>query len=262
MATILRKLPIKFPGSVAGTFTPSDEEVEIFRDSRVLNWWRAEEGFTDEGWQCRKTGFVMQPYNTVLPSKVTLPAFNNKEALQFGSGVTNGTMSSGAIPLLPVNADFSIVVVFSNTASDNAFYISNGLPANGAGNTYLQVGNVLSTSFRVGGASAISSRSGETPLSPAASPHLIEYSMADSVNSANIRIDNGLFNYINLSAVNQNPNGVLFIGAGIDNSGFITGQLDGGHIAEVIILNVASHLPANHDIRDKIAAYAMDRYSI
>jgi hypothetical protein len=262
MPTVIRKLPIVIPGAVAANLAPSALEIEIFKDARLSHWWRAADGFGDPGWECRKTGIILMPARSNLPTKISLPAYNNNDVLAFGSGLTNGEMFGGTNNILPVGADFTVIVVGSNSSADNAFLVNNGLANSDPNATYVQMGSSGSTSFRVGSSSAISSTTGQTPLAPFTDPHVAIYSMADSSNSAQIRIDKGEFLYQNNAAANSNTNGQLRIGAGVTSTGAQTGAFDNGHLAELFILNVAAHLPANADLVTKIESYLSNRYGL
>lgn len=262
--TIIHQVPKVYASAAALTAIDLDaREAVMMADDRIISWWRADAGFDSTGWLDRKGDVKMTPYGTGLPTKTALAAYNNKPALVFGTGATGdvGVLTSGARTPFPVLSSWTVFCVGRSGAADNAYLWSTGDDPVGVNKTGLNALSAGNLNLLTGG-TIISSGTG-FPGSPSG-PYL-------SMGTVNIATDTGLHR-INRGVLNARSGSIAYAGSVLGNfliggGGYPTaiGEIDGGEIAEVIIVNAA--LCGLYAINDDpliafIEAYLGTRYNI
>ncbi len=124
MPTNTRQLASSWPGASTAVSPPDADEASLYANTSLRNWFCASDGFIDGEWHCRKTGVALIPAAQGFPTRANAAAYNNDKAAVFGS-VFSSVFYGGA-NILPVAADFSIVLVGRHGPADNAFLCGSG----------------------------------------------------------------------------------------------------------------------------------------
>ena len=225
--------------------------------SDVKHWFRAAEGFTAEGWTCRKTGAAARARrNDILPTKVTEGAvvdeYNGHPVLKTGSGAS----TSGAMFLeggLIADADYSIVVVgHAPLSASHQIWIADGESADIT--SLRTAANLSSIEARHSSSSLIAGPAGTLSHT---GPNIIVASYRKSDKNGRLMI-NGVEVATYLTSRGEVLNDDLQIGSGGSAASAITPVLN-GYFAEVMILPVPLHLEA--DLHEAIVTnYLAPRY--
>lgn len=246
--TLIRKLPYVNPDSAGLTPLVSTDELTLFNTASLLTWWRADTGVDANGWVDRKAGKRLNK-NVTLPTLTTLAAYNNQPSLLFGG---SGTALLNDVDGLFPTTECTIVLVGRQGVADNAFIIgdraatpSHIMLQDGTGVSQAQI---LGTNFTQG--TTYSKQN-------AAGPRMLIWSMQPGT-SHRLRQDRGRSDS---SAAMPNPHSSsgLIIGASGNPT---TGPLDGGEIAEVMVLNTALDRASNAALLATIESYLGIRYAI
>lgn len=276
MPTTLRTLPVTYPDAAALTAisVPAVEQA-IFENALVKNWWRADAGFDSAGWRCRKTDARLVKARSVLPSRVTSAAYNNKQVLQFASaGAASGELYDGGLNLLPINADFSVIFVGRQGPSNDVGYMwGNGVAPStvGGGGIGLQLGvggGFNSTALTLSNTNLVNT-GGTPPLTNAGGPYIHAVSFDDAGASSGTvvqLISPGNFTQTNAAVSSAlhvtnaefHVGGAGSVGATPSNAYFI----EGGDVAEIIILSTPIAAAANAALLATIRTYLGAFYAL
>ncbi|WP_438853178.1 hypothetical protein [Brevundimonas nasdae] len=200
--------------------------------------------------------------------------YGGHQAMQFrrrgSGGVENGggsgALYDGGLNLLPVSADFTVIIVgrqgplndvgvmwgngLSNTAVGGIRRI---LGSGGSFNAYTvtqQSSNILNSSTNYVGKYADG-------------PRLDIVSFINSTGSISQQISPGGYVQTNTTAL-RFTNGEFHLGDyGPASTGLSAANyIDGGDVAEVMIFDVALHAPENASLLDEVKSYLLDRYGL
>lgn len=260
MTTLLTKLGVENAASVGiDPVTVSATETQIFENANVLRWFRADTGFDATGWRCRKTGDALVSTGD-MPTRVRLPEYNDQPSLLFVGGDDLSLVGG-----YPTGTSHSYVLVGRPGIGDNAFLVGNTSSVDG--NTYLQ--------HALGGGPTppqflVSATSGGTVVVASAAvgnaaPNLYTCSQASDLlpnPQLSIRVNRGaIADAVRTTgaAATTTTDSVLRVGS-TGPVGSPSGPLEGGEIAELIILDTALHVETA--ARDVIESYLATRYGL
>lgn len=266
---LVTSLPFVNPQSVGLPVAdiPTQLELSLYANPAIRHWWRASHGFSAAGWACLKTGALLVPERTGLPDRVELSAYGGRPALQFIGSADQ--LWDGGLNFMPSGTSLSMVMVGRAGAGDNAFMMGGVSPSG--------VSTFLTHQSTEAAGGNISVSVNATAPSPALSSMLSE--------AAGIYYDDGPMLLIgsydanavtrvglraNRGAVDVTSNPSLSIGAnagigmhvgGINIAGnAASGPIDGGDIAEIVIVDQALHTSVA--LRDQIETMLHDRYGL
>ncbi|WP_303758337.1 hypothetical protein [Sphingobium yanoikuyae] len=243
---------------------PTASEVALLENGNVLRWWRASQGYNADGWACWKTGAELIIERDAMPARQTLAAYNNKPALVFSAA----TQLYGA-GLFPTDTPYSLVVVGRAGPNDNAFLA--GATKVGNTNKSMVWHTGATGDGRVGFTHEYADNSGpQSLIATSANRFFTDGPMciigshdASNVNKLGLRIDGGsVFNGLSSPGGTSTPNTSpdLHVGGVNATGSAIGGGMDGGDIAEILVLNTALHL--NTALRDTVEAMVNERYAL
>lgn len=226
-------------------------------------------------------GYLSAPAVTVLgdgsgaTATATLDAngpYNGREAMVFANGVAaNGALYDGGLNLLPINANFSVIVVARQGPSpDKGWIWGNGIAptsAGGAGVIFGSGTSFNSTVVTVGGTNLVNQLDSPTaPITFIGGPAIHITSFNDAENSCAQLISPGGFvqNNSSMSGSLHVTNGEFHLGdAGPIATSLPEGSyIQGGDIAEVFILDLGLSLAANATLLSSIRTYLGARYGL
>ncbi|RSC37352.1 hypothetical protein EGT36_08820 [Agrobacterium sp. FDAARGOS_525] len=200
-----------------------------------------------------------------MPDLVELPAYNNRPAYFFADG--NDQLYDGGANLLPATSKLSLVMVGRSGPSDNAFPVG-GASADGHC-TFLvhqSTGNGVH-GFAVNASAPATNAGGYLSANSGrfyeGGPNIVIGSYdSEAVNKVGLRINRGVVDVAGTPVVSAPSNiaTTLYAGGITVGSGAAVGQLDGGEVAEIIVLDAALH--TNIVLRDKIEAMLQARYGL
>lgn len=259
-----------------------DDEEIIAADPRLVGWWRARDAFDATGWDTRVPDGVakLTPGRTALPMQISgvspdpllgsLPldlavyqAYNERNALKFGLGATNGDMilANGlTIHLDAWGGDFTVFECSRHGPTDNCYFWGNNeAPVATSSGTFLQKVSTGGMALQIGGVQVIPNTATATPsfASPYDDgPHLVCSAFSDSTNKARLRIDAGVGYDKTVTGVTAlNSEGTFRLGtAGPAGSG----PIDGGDIAELLIFR--GYIPDDAVTLARVEKIIRDRY--
>lgn len=265
--TLIRKLPFSNPGSAGlpAFPLPSAEERRIYASPLVTRWWRADYGWSDEGWSCYKTGSMLTRARTILPERVTLAAYNGRQAIAFGNGL-NEQLWDGGAGSIPATSAFSMVLVGRSGPGDSAHMIGGVGPDGRA--TYLTQGSTGGWAFHLN-RDSVSGTSGGIIVSggmvklQSTGPSLVIASYdASATPPAQCTLDgSATATGATPPSPPENAGTNLQIG-GISTTTAtgVQGAILGGEIAEILIVNAALHVETG--LRDDIEGLMIGRYAL
>ena len=243
---------------------PTADELALMESANVLRWWRASQGYSADGWECWKTGATLIKERDAMPSRQTLAAYNSKPALVFSS--TTQLYGAG---LFPIGGPYSLVVVGRAGPNDNAF-LAGGSKVGSTNKTMLSH-NGATGDGKAGFTHEYADNSGPQSLIAtginrfyADGPMCIIGSHdATNVNRMGLRIDGGtVFNSVSspsgTTVANASPD--LHVGGVNATGSAISGAIDGGDIAEILLLDSALHI--NTSLRATVEAVMNARYAL
>lgn len=260
MVTTIRILPFANPDSVGlPSIVPSADEVALYNHPALRFWFRASDGFSAEGWRCKKTNALAAPINGInLPTRQTMSEYNGQHALVFGTASAAGAMSAAG--LFPTGGDYSSVVVGRAGPGDNAYLLSDGKVT---GSCYLQH---LGTGVFVMNTAGQSGFSGLDSYTRVYSngPNILLGSFSAADDQQVLRANRGRAEWVSAQGITNIPNDSrLTIGArgkpGVYNADW-DGAIDGGDLAECLGFNVPLHKDIT--LRNLVERVLGSRYGI
>jgi hypothetical protein len=276
MPTIIRSLPVAYPDAAAlSPISVPTIEQQLFENPLIANWWRADAGFDSTGWRCRKTNAKLVKARSAMPSRVNSAAYGGKPVLQFAAaGAASGELYDGGLNLLPVNADFSVIFVGRQGPSNDVGYMwGNGVVPStaGGGGVGLQLGaggSFNGTVLTMSGTNLVST-GGTPPVTNAGGPYIhiasfddagasagtavqmispANFTQTNSAVSASLHVTNGEFHVGGAGPTGTTPSNSYFI--------------EGGDVAEVIILSTAIAAAGNATLLSAIRGYLGALYGL
>jgi len=208
---------------------------------------------------------------TATASYTTSAKYNGKQVLQFGNGAgTNGAMYDGGLNLLPINVNFTVVVVYRPGPGGDAGYLwGNGLaPLTTAGGIGQQINDSVGSVVTQGntGSSVNILNTGTSTWTQANGPFVSLFSFDDDGNTAQQQLSPGAYSASNnaVSASLRVTNGEFHVGdvGPIGSTLSAANYLEGGSVAEIILFNVALHLSANATLLSSVQSYLAARYGL
>jgi hypothetical protein len=263
MPTILRRLPQDNPNSVGiPAVSITDAEIAVHSHPGLVRAFRADTSLdlTAGTWKCRKSDALITKGSSGVPTfQAALEAYNSKPSLLIPGG--NNRMRG--VGLVPTDGPLSMVVVGRSGPDDNANII--GTESTVGAGTFIQqrganAGDGLFT-FSVEGVNRATTsyarKFADGPNIVVAS-HVPRTSDGDMV--LRINRGRGLRTVLADAALNvKNSSSNLSVGYSGPNTA-ISGILEGGDIAEILIFNFAIHTdPAYMAL---VEAYLGTRYGI
>lgn len=268
--TIISTWPYANPDSAGlpAFALPTAGERAIFDNPAVLRWWRADSGFAADGWRCRKTGDagLLVPERDGMPTRSRMAAYGGRDALVFSA---SSQLWDDGKNLFPTGGPFSLVVI-GRAGPNDAAYLAGAATVGSTAITMLthqsQTAGNGRTSFTVNAAGAIAGN-GLTSTSSryyADGPMLMigSHDPGGTVKMA-LRNNGGTVDNITGSPSNAgapNPHAQMHVGGVNAFGSAISGALDGGDIAEIMLLNVALHVDTT--LRTNIETLMLARYGL
>ncbi|CAN5439993.1 hypothetical protein BH10PSE18_BH10PSE18_19170 [soil metagenome] len=205
-----------------------------------------------------------------------LGKYNGQQVIQFGTGLANGELYDGGLGLFPVNADFAVIAVGRPGPSNDSGYVwatGGNVATIGSGAAGVLFGGAATfdaLTLTVNGYNAVNSGGGQTPASTYASPIIHIASFDDkgaAVGEGNQQASPGNYG-ATISTVNAAAHNTIAefhvggAGAYGGASPSLASVIEGGDIAELIIIPAAIHLAANAALLAQIRTYLGARYGI
>lgn len=201
--------------------------------------------------------------------------YNSNAALQFSTGLSNGELYDGGLGLFPVNADFSVLVVARPGPSNDSGYIwgTGGTPATvgsgAAGGQFGSTGTFDGITVTLNGYNAVNSGGGQNPKSNYDAPIIHIASFDDkgaAVGGCFQMASPGNYNF-GISTVNAAAHNTIaefhIGGAGaFGSTPSLASLIEGGDIAELMIVTQPLHLAANAALLSQLRTYLGARYGI
>lgn len=255
MATIIRTLPfINAASAGLPSIAPSAREKALYADDRIIDMWRADSRVGVEGWVGRKADHVLAPFRGgVMPSVQEIAAYGGKKSLLFGTGTVNGEM---ALPNGFPAGSYSIVYFGRPGPNDSANMWGNSAAITSTTGTCFQITNTGNANARQNGVSA-----GGTTGMPlyADGPKLVISSFDTADQRLRHRADFGALTFGGVVEVTADPERTFHLGAsGNETTQF--GPLDGGDIAEVMIIAAPILSTSHADLLTLVEGYFAERY--
>ncbi|WP_406736815.1 hypothetical protein [Thioclava sp. GXIMD4215] len=255
MVTILRRLPYLNPGSVGlPSIIPTQDELDIMAKPELLYWLRGDSGLTDTQWKCRKTGLAFTVASGTVPTPQDMPEYDGRTVARF-----NVAGAIAAVGAQPTSGPFSWVLI-GRGGTSNAYVIGSGddPSTSSESRTLIQhtVGGILNAV--IGGVTAGNTSSYSRP--PTAGPNVLIASHDDVAQQNGLRANYGQLDTLGTagSATRNTFDSTLVVGAAGQPEGTLTGRINGGDIADVMVWSVALHLRT--DLRDLVERYSQARY--
>lgn len=266
MTTILHRLNYSHaPSAGLAPVEIYDEEIQLVAEASLTNWWRADTGFDSLGWGCRKTGAVLVPERTAMPTlQPDLAEYNGKPSLLFTDA--SQLWDNGA-NLVPIGGDFTLVCVGRAGNNDNAFLL--GGAASGEDRTMLIHQSTAAASgtvqFAVGndaGATTNFAVTADAEYYFAGGPNLLIGSHAPGEATARQSLSVNNVDKTGSPTYSATPNAAYELHVGGVNvyGDVISGGISGGDIAEIMVFSSALHVRT--DLRDLVKSYLNARYAL
>lgn len=247
---------------------PTAGERAIFENPAVLRWWRADSGVSADGWRCRKTGDagVLVPERDGMPARMKLAAYSGRDALVFSA--TSQLWDDGK-NLFPTGGPFSLVVVGRAGPNDAAYLVGAATDGNTAITMMTHQSQVAAngrTIFNVNSAGIVAGNNlTSTSTHYYADGPMLMIGSHDPGGAVKmgLRIDGGTGDNLTGSPANAgfpNPHAQMHVGGVNAFGAAISGALDGGDIAEILLLSVALHVDTS--LRTNIETLMRARYGL
>ncbi|RSC36190.1 hypothetical protein EGT36_01980 [Agrobacterium sp. FDAARGOS_525] len=200
-----------------------------------------------------------------MPDLVELPAYNNQPAFFFADA--NDQLYDGGANLLPATSKLTLVMVGRAGPNDAAFPVG-GTNTDGH-STFLMhqstgsgamgfAFNAAAPAANAGG--LISANSGRLNEN---GPNIIIGSYDSAAeNKLGLRANRGSLNLTGNASIPSPSNLAtgLYVGGITVGTGIANGAIDGGEVAEIMVLDTALH--TNTNLRDQIEAMMQERYGL